>query len=73
MDVSEDIAWIKVSSEPWKLGRKAENTTKYRREEAQKMSISEYMALYPGLKKPTGYHLLGIDFDNLYPEETDNL
>lgn len=37
------------------------------------MAISEYMALYPGLKKPTGYHLLCIDFDNLYPEATDNL
>lgn len=70
--VSED--WIKVSTELWKLlEEKWKNTTKYRREEAQKMSISEYMALYPGLKKPTGYHLLTIDFDNLYPEATDNL
>lgn len=37
------------------------------------MSVFKYMALYPGLKKATGYHLLCIDFDNMYPEATDNL
>lgn len=74
MDFSEDIEWIKVSTEPWKLlEEKWKNTTKHRQKEAANMTISEYMALYPGLKKPTGYHLLCIDFDNMYPEAKDNM
>lgn len=72
--MSDDITWIKNSTEPWKiLEEKWKNTIYYRQEEAKDLTISKYMALYPGLKKPTGYHLLCIDFDALYPEAKDNL
>ncbi|CAH0721225.1 unnamed protein product, partial [Brenthis ino] len=74
LDVSDDVAWIKSSTEPWKiLELKWKNTINFRQEEAKKLTISQYMALYPGLKKPTGYHLLCIDFDALYPDAKDNL
>ncbi|XP_061705731.1 uncharacterized protein LOC133516791 [Cydia pomonella] len=73
-DVSDDVAWIKASTEPWKLlEQKWKTTTKHRLEETKNMTVTEYMAQYPGLKKPTGFHLLTIDFDTMYPGTSDNL
>lgn len=52
---------------------KWKTTATKRIEESKNMSVSEYVAEYPCLKKPTGYQLLCLDFEILYPESSQKL
>ncbi|CAG9791625.1 unnamed protein product [Diatraea saccharalis] len=73
-NIHKDLEWLRKSSEPWKIAEeKWKNTSKIRLEESKNITVSDYMNEYPVLKKPTGYQLLLIDFETLYPDKSQRL